>query len=322
MKAKKPASRALHATPSVSSRTNKASPAAPDSALATPWLPALRAYGNSALASDRDPTFDATLLISTARRIAQIPADNHALAASLASAGLDASYFAALGQLAESLHAVVAQEPPDRRRVELIPPTQKAVVAEALQHIGTARKMVFEVARATGRLAETRALGRGLKIADSFECARRLVRTFLAGATERAALVADAGVTRARLAQLTQDLARLDAVEEEKAERKQGKGDASAEIAALSLALEAGYGYFRSRAIGAFENDPVGLSAALRYLPRAPERRTPAAAAQSGAPADRRAAEPGSSHAAQRAPAHLEPSRAQAPTPTPSAAEP
>ncbi len=249
------------------------SQAAPD---AVQWLPLLTNYGQSAVAAGREPNFEGTLLVSSARRIAKIPADQAELAAPLAREGLGAGFFSAVGEVGEELHAAANAVPPDRRHIELLPPAQKAAVAEVLRHILQARKMAFTVALATGRTEEARALGRGLKVGASLESIRAAVRTFVTGAAERQALLADAGVTPARLARLNEDLVRLDAVETEKAERQQDKDQSSAQINTLSLALEASFGFLRARAEGAFEDAPLQLEATLRYLPRAPERRSQA----------------------------------------------
>jgi hypothetical protein len=243
------------------------------------WAQRFREQAKKEKGEGGEPRFDSATLTQSVQSIVQIPHELPKVAEKLARKGIDADYFAGLKELEKELSAAEKGAPPDLRRVELVSPTDKETLAQALDYLSHLRKAVGAAALAAGNADDARQLGRGSKLSHSLSSVLEGIQLFLAGAPSRKDLIEDAGIDREQLDVLAGYVPKLQAILGEKGRRQQGKDELVQQIALAGLAVESALHVFRARATSALADDALQLASALKRLPRSPERRSKAPAA-------------------------------------------
>jgi hypothetical protein len=237
------------------------------------WLSRFRAAGKSGATANKAPRFDATTLEKAVGTVCAIPNPDNAIARLIAAYGIDGEFYAALRELGDSLAAARQPLPPDLRHFEQLTPPEREVLAQAQERIRSARDMVLDAARSDERVEELPLLGRGAPVGKTIASIRDSIQTFLAAAPSRKELLADAGVTDAKLQRLAAFLPQLRTMEISIEARMVGKSGSTQAVVAASLAIESAFQLFSARVKAALEDDPLMKRVTLERLPRAPDRR-------------------------------------------------
>ena len=256
--------------------TKKTGPLEAHAPTAAQWTARWEGAGQTAFAGGRHCQFDADQLVASVESLERLATSDPQVFALIKGKGLDHAFFAGLSPIAARLKALVQGQPPDRRKVVLVPPADKQTVDAAYEDLLFARSIATAAAQASGRVDDVKVLGRGVRVAHRPGSVRDGIQLFVTNFDSCEALLEDGGFGRPELARLAAFLPKLEQILTAKGDREKSRDASSDEMEMLGLAIESALHLVRARAASALQKQPLLLARTLAHLPRRPERRAKA----------------------------------------------